>query len=102
MSLWMLLVLLGLLKLPFVALMLWMPFRHDEAMRAPAVADDPDPSDSSDEDGGSRALPAGPRDPHPRMPLPRFPRRDPHGSPALPAPARIRTSVRARSKQTFR
>jgi hypothetical protein len=102
MSLWMLLVLLGLIKLPFVALMLWMPFRHDEAMRAPEITDDPDSSDSSDEDGGSRALPAGPRDPHPRMPLPRSPRRDPHGSPALPAPARIRTSVRARSRQTFR
>jgi hypothetical protein len=100
MSLWMLLVLLGLLKLPFVGLMLWLPFRHDEAMRAPA--EDPDASDSSEEDGGSRALPAGPRDPHPRMPLPRFPRRDPHGSPALPAPARVRTPVRAKGLKTVR
>jgi len=100
MSLWMLLVLLGLLKLPFVGLMLWMPFRHDEAIRAPADA--PDAADSSEEDGGSRALPAGPRDPHPRMPLPRSPRRDPHGSPALPAPARIRTPVRAKGQKTVR
>jgi hypothetical protein len=100
MSLWMLLVLLGLLKLPFVGLLLWMPFHHDEAMRAPA--EDPDASDSSEEDGGSRALPAGPRDPHPRMPLPRFPRRDPHGSPALPAPARVRTPVRAKGLKTVR
>jgi hypothetical protein len=100
MSLWMLLVLFGLLKLPFVGLMMWMPFRSDEAMRAPVDASDA--SDSSEEDGGSRALPAGPRDPHPRMPLPRTPRRDPHGSPALPAPARVRTSVRARSVRTFR
>jgi hypothetical protein len=100
MSLWMLLVLFGLLKLPFVGLMMWMPFRNDEAMRVPADASDA--SDSSDEDGGSRALPAGPRDPHPRMPLPRSPRRDPHGSPALPAPARVRTPVRARSVRTFR
>jgi hypothetical protein len=100
MSLWMLLVLFGLLKLPFVGLMMWMPFRHDEALRAPADA--PDVADASDEDGGSRALPAGPRDPHPRMPLPRSPRRDPHGSPALPAPARVRTPVRAKGLQTFR
>jgi hypothetical protein len=90
MSLWMLFVLLGLIKLPFVGLMLWMPFRNDEAMRAPEATDAPD---SSDEDGGSHTLGAGPRDPHPRMPLPRSPRRDPHGSPALPAPARVRTPV---------
>ena len=82
MSLWMLLVLLGLIKLPFVGLMLWIPFRNDEAMRPP------DTDDSSEEDGGTHTLPAGPCDPHPRMPLPRSPRRDPHGSPALPAPAR--------------
>ena len=96
----MLLVLFGLLKLLFVGLMIWIPFRRDEAMRA--VADVSDGSDSSDEDGGSHTLPAGPRNPHPRMPLPRFPRRDPHGSPALPAPARVRTPVRAKGLQTLR
>ncbi len=99
MSLWMLLVLFGLLKLPFVGLMIWMPFRHDEAMRAIDVTDEPD---SSEEDGGSHTLPAGPRDPHPRMPLPRSPRRDPHGSPALPAPARVRTPLRARGVKSIR
>lgn len=100
MSLWMLFVLLGLIKLPFVGLMLWMPFRNDEAMRA---ADAQDASDSSEEDGGSHTLPAGPRDPHPRMPLPRSPRhRDPHGSPALPAPARIRTPLRAKGVKISR
>jgi hypothetical protein len=96
MSLWMLFVLLGLIKLPIVGLMLWMPFRHDEAMRAPEATDAPE---ASDEDGGSHTLPAGPLDPHPRMPLPRpprSPRRDPHGSPALGAPARVRTPVRAK------
>jgi hypothetical protein len=97
----MLIVLFGLLKLPFVGLMMWLPFRHDEALRAPVETSDP-PEDSSEEDGGSRALPAGPRDPHPRMPLPRSPRRDPHGSPTLPAPARVRTPVRARGLQTLR
>jgi hypothetical protein len=99
MSLWMLFLLLGLIKLPFAALMLWMPFRNDEAMRETDVSDS---SDSSEEDGGSHTLPAGPRDPHPRMPLPRSPRRDPHGSPAIPAPARIRTPVRARGVRISR
>jgi hypothetical protein len=102
MSLWMLFVLLGLIKLPFVALMLWMPFRNDEAMRPVDVTDAPDASDASDEEGGSHTLPAGPLDPHPRMPLPRSPRRDPHGSPALPAPARVRTPVRAKGVKTLR
>jgi hypothetical protein len=99
MSLWILLVLLGLIKLPFVGLMLWIPFRNDEAMRPPDTGDS---SDSSEEDGGTHTLPAGPRDPHPRMPLPRSPRRDPHGSPALPAPARIRTQVRAKGLKISR
>jgi hypothetical protein len=92
MSLWMLIVLLGVIKLPLIGLMLWMPFRNDEALRP---VDATDSSDSED-DGGSHNLPAGPLDPHPRMPLPRSPRRDPHGSPALPAPARVRGPVRAR------
>ena len=103
MSLWMLIVLFVLLKLLLAGLMMWVPFRNDEAMRTPSSTPDaPDASDSPDEDGGSRALGAGPRDPHPRMPLPRSPRRDPHGSPALPAPARVRTPVRARGVTTFR
>lgn len=97
----MLFVLLGLLKLPIIALMMWMPFRHDEAMHAPETTDDPG-SPSEEDDGGSHTLPAGPRDPHPRMPLPRHPRRDPHGSSTLPAPAWVRTSVRARGSKTFR
>lgn len=96
MSLWMLFVMLGLIKLPIAVLMMWMPFRHDEAMCAPEVVD------SSEEDGGSHMLPAGPRDPHPRMPLPHSPRRGPHGAPALPPPARIRTSVRAKDVKSIR
>jgi hypothetical protein len=89
----MLIVLLGLIKLPIAALMLWMPFRNDEAMRAT------EPPDQSDDDGGSRALPAGPLDPHPhapvpRGPFPRSPRRGPHGSPPPPSPRRVRTAAR--------
>ena len=85
----MLIVLLTLIKLPIAALMLWIPFRNDAAMNAA------EPPDRSDEDGGSRALPAGPLDPHPRRPLPtgpfpNRPRRGPHGSPSPPSPARIR------------
>ena len=99
MSLWMLFVLLALIKLPLIGLMLWMPFRNDEAVIASEFVDS---SDSSEEDGGSHTLPASPIDPHPRMPLPRSPRRDPHGSPATPAPARMRTPVRAKGVKISR
>jgi len=79
----------GLIKLPVAALMLWLPFRYDESMRSPDVPD------SSEEDGGSKALPGGPLDPHPRSPLPRLPRRGPHGDPAPVSPRRIRTSAKS-------
>jgi hypothetical protein len=95
MPLWMLIVILAtLVKLPIAALLLWMPFRNDEAMRAP---DTPDSSD--DDGGGSKTLPGGSRDPRPRAPLPRSPRRGPHGSPAPPSPRRIRTTVTAVSRR---
>jgi hypothetical protein len=74
--------------------MLWIPFRYDESMSSS------EPSDSSEEDGGTKTLPGGPLDPHPRAPLPRKPRRGPHGSPSVPAPPRVRT--RARSKLPVR
>jgi hypothetical protein len=92
---WILLVTTLVIKLPIVALMLWMPFRDDEAMKAP------ENPGSSEEDGGSKALPAGPLDPHPRPTrpfLPRWPRRGPHGAPPSPAPKRIRTSVQSRRR----
>jgi hypothetical protein len=90
MSLWMFMVLMLAIKLPIAALMLWMPFRNDEAMRAANPG-------SSDEDGGSRTLPAGPLDPRPRSPIsgrpfPRSPR-GPHGSPAPLSPRRARSAV---------
>lgn len=81
------LLLAGLIKLPIAALMLWIPFRYDESQVST------DASDSSEEDGGSKALPGGPLNPHPRSPLPRSPRRGPHGSPS--SPARVRRPVRA-------
>jgi hypothetical protein len=90
--LWILLVSTLVIKLPIVALMLWIPFRNDEAMRAP------DTPGSSEDDGGSKALPGGPLNPHPRSPLPRWPRRGPHGSPPCAAPPRVRTPVRARRR----
>lgn len=80
-------VLAVLVKLPVAGLLLWIPFRDDEAMRSSDVPD------SSEEDGGSKALPGGPMDPHPRAPLPRRPRRGPHGSPSPPAPPRVRTKA---------
>jgi hypothetical protein len=96
MPVWVWIVMLAaLIKLPIAGLMLWIPFRYDEAMR---VQEDADSQDSSDEDGGSKVLPGGPFDPHPRAPLPRTPRRGPHGSPAPPAPRRVRTSVHSRRR----
>jgi hypothetical protein len=89
MQTWMWIVLLaGLIKLPIAALMFWIPFRYDEATQAPDV------SDSSEEDGGSKALPAGPLNPHPHSPLPRHPRRGPHGSPSPSPPPRVRKPLR--------
>jgi hypothetical protein len=86
MPLWLLILLFGLIKLPIAALMLWIPFRNDAAMNAS------DPPDRSDDDGGSRALPAGPLDPRPLPsgPFPRGPRRGPHGTPPPPSPRRVR------------
>ena len=55
MSLWMVIVLLGLVKLPVAALMLWIPFRNDQAMSATAAAD-ADGAGGSEDDGGSMAL----------------------------------------------
>jgi hypothetical protein len=83
----------ALVKIPLAGLMLWIPFRNDEAMRAPDIPD------SSEEDGGSKALPAGPTNPHPRTPRPRSPRRGPHGSPSPGSPRRVRSSSRTRSRR---
>lgn len=77
-----------LIKLTLAGLMLWIPFRNDNANVAQ------EGSDSSEDDGGSHALPGGPLDPHPRRPLPHLPRRGPHGSPSPPSPARVRTRAR--------
>ena len=91
MPLWLwILLLAGLVKIPLAGLMLWIPFRYDESMRTS------DAPDSSEEDGGSKALPGGPLDPHPRAPRPRRPRRGPHGSPSPPSPPRVRTNVHSR------
>jgi hypothetical protein len=88
MALWLVLVVLGLVKLVVASLMLWLPFRYDAAMVA--VDDEP----RSDDEGGSKVSPAAPVDPHPRLPLPRKPRRGPHGSSSPPSPVRVRTNAR--------
>ncbi len=90
MPLWVwILLLAALVKITVGGLMLWIPFRYDEAASAP------DMPDSSEEDGGSKALPGGPLDPHPRAPRPPRPRRGPHGSPSPPSPPRVRTAIRS-------
>ena len=57
-----------------------------------AVKQEPDQPSSSDDDGGVK-----PPHTHPRKPLPRHPRRGPHGDPSPPPPARVRT-VKARAR----
>jgi hypothetical protein len=73
------------LKIPIVALgyIVWWAV-HQE----PETAEEPG-------DGGSR------RRPHPPRPLPRRPRRGPHGDPAPLPPARVRP-LRARARQLER
>jgi hypothetical protein len=83
----------ALIKVPIAGLMLWMPFRNDEAMRAPELPDSPD------QDGGSKTLPGGSPYPRPHTPLPCSPRRGPHGSPSPPAPRRVRTAAAAASRR---
>lgn len=71
------------LKIPLIAL-IWLVWW--------AIRQTPEEADGAhgDGDGGSRVA-------HPRQPLPRHPRRGPHGDPAPATPARIRTTV-ARSR----
>lgn len=98
MRLWVLIVLVGLIKVPIAVLLLWFPMRSDEAMR---VVDQPG---GADDDGGSAVDPGGGRpDPHHPLRGPRSPRRrGPHGSPALPSPPRVRGGTRPRSPQRLR
>ena len=57
-----------------------------------AIKQKPEDSSSRDDDGGIKR-----HRPHPRKPLPRHPRRGPHGDPAPLPPARVR-SVQARAR----
>lgn len=94
---WLLILGFGLVKLPIALLMLWLPFRNDEAL----VSRGPSEDDATGEDeGGTKTLPGAPHrpGPHPRPRLrgPRGPRRGPHGEPAPPSPARSRRPGRRR------
>ncbi len=88
MSLWLLLTLIGLVKLAVASLMLWLPFRSDTAMSSIEHEARPD----SDDDGGTKMLPGKPSEPHPKPPFPHRPRRGPHSSPSSPSPARVRAT----------
>ncbi len=85
MSIWIIIVLLAVLKIPAAALLLWLPFRSDAA-----ADDDDDAGDASDGgDGGIEAEPRPPRGPHPRSPI-RWPRRrGPHGGSSSPTRVRL-------------
>jgi hypothetical protein len=90
MSLWLLLALMGLVKLVAASLMLWIPFRSDSAMMTFEDEGGAEPED----EGGTKVSPGSPKEPHPRQPLPRGPRRGPHGSSSSRSPARVRRRAR--------
>jgi hypothetical protein len=83
-DIWTFLFLMLALKIPIVLLfgIVWW-----------AVHATPETAADATDDGGSKA----PRNPHPRGPLPRLPRRGPHAEQAPGAPPRVR-SVVARSR----
>jgi hypothetical protein len=108
---WLVLLTLGLIKLPIAALMLWIPFRSDAALESLEPAEAARADSSDEDDGGSKTLPDAGRGPRvgggPRMG--RGPRvggcpfngsgshRGPHGGTAggrVTSPARVRTSRR--------
>ena len=85
MEVWGFIWLMLVLKIPIVAL-LWIVWW--------AIHAEPEPvQDTRGDDGGTKV------DRHPRRPLPRNPRRGPHGDRAPAPPARTRT-VLARSRRT--
>jgi hypothetical protein len=87
---WTFVYLMLILKIPIAALLgiVWWAIRSTPEQPAPESADDT---------GGSKVR----RRPHPRPPLPRHPRRGPHGDPLPLPPPRTRTVV-ARARRTDR
>jgi hypothetical protein len=75
------------LKIPIAALFLIVRW---------AVRQTPEPAGGQGGQDGGIGTRARAVRPHPRRPLPRLPRRGPHGA-RIPAPARVRTGAIARS-----
>jgi hypothetical protein len=86
---WTFVYLMLILKIPIVAL-LWIVWWAIHS------APETESEKSTDEGGGSKT-----RRRHPRKPLPRHPRRGPHGDPLPLPPPRVRTVV-ARARRTDR
>jgi hypothetical protein len=84
---WAMLYLFVALKIPIAALC-WIVWW--------AVHQEPEAADAPRDDGGTK------RRPHPPRPLPRRPRRGPHGDPAPLPPPRVRTRVTARARRVER
>jgi hypothetical protein len=89
---WTFVYLMLILKIPIVALLtiVWWAIRATPEESEPVRADDT---------GGTKVAPRQPR--HPRKPLPRHPRRGPHGDPLPLPPPRVRTVV-ARARRSDR
>jgi hypothetical protein len=81
---WTFIWLMLILKIPIVGLLLLVRW---------AIRQGPEAEPASDEEGGIGPRPHPLHPLHPRSRLPRSPRRGPHGEPALPAPARVRSAT---------
>ncbi|CAB5032414.1 unannotated protein [freshwater metagenome] len=80
MNTWVFIFMMIVLKIPILALfgIVWWAIKQK-------------PEKVEDSSGGGGSL--KPVSPHPRSPLPRSPRRGPHGDPASPAPDRMRVTT---------
>jgi hypothetical protein len=97
MSPWLLLFIVAAIKIPMAAVMLWLPFRSDKAL----PDDEPEnPADGGD--GGIKAPPEQPLEPHPRGPRNHPRRRGPHGGQASPRRVRLPSLGRQGSRLTPR
>ena len=85
---WTMLYLFVALKIPILAA-IWIVWW--------AVKQEPDPSEDTRDDGGTKTKTR----PHPAPRLPRHPRRGPHGDAKPPAPPRVRP-VHARGRELTR
>ncbi|HEX4108811.1 MAG TPA: hypothetical protein VHX88_11790 [Solirubrobacteraceae bacterium] len=96
-----LILLLGVIKIPIVGMLLWMPMRSDPVEWAQSAEDASDGEGEDEEGGGGGGGGTRRQGPHRRPPRPGRPRRGPHPGARPAPPARIRAvgrRVRVRAR----